>query len=237
MENNEFKSLITTFKEYRDLLSPIEQNLKEFSLSFESISSDLKNLNTNFDGSIQQKLDKIYRELSGQADKAKNLSSQVDTFMASTTKYISAVDRLTNIFSNIEEKINTVDKIQNEAESQIEKLNLIIEEKKKTYNLKQLEKNLETYNSSVQKVSEFINHDVGDALQSNNNIIAQIHDKNQNIYQTLVAEKTSIDKLIESYTTSNELLKKVVENNDVNEAYIFEILDKWAEARKVKTKK
>ena len=30
MENNEFKSLITTFKEYRDLLSPIEQNLKEF---------------------------------------------------------------------------------------------------------------------------------------------------------------------------------------------------------------
>lgn len=237
MDNNEVKALITTFKEYRDLLSPIEQNLKEFSISFESISADLKNLNTSFDGNVQNKLDKIYKELSTQADKAKTLSSQVDSFMGSTNRYISAVDRLVNIFSNIEDKINSVDKIQNEAESQIERLNVIIEEKKKTYNLKQLEKNLESYNIGVQKVSEYINQDVGDVLKSSNETIAQIQDKNQSIYQTLVSEKSSIDKLIESYTTSNELLKKIIENNDVNEAYIFEILDKWAEKRKLKIKK
>ena len=35
----------------------------------------------------------------------------------------------------------------------------------------------------------------------------------------------------------NELLKKIVEKQDVNEAYIFDILDKWAEDRKVKIKK
>lgn len=237
MDNNEVKVLINTFKEYRDLLTPIEQNLKEFSVSFESISSDLNNLNSGLDGNIKEKLDKIYRELSSQADKARTLSSQVDAFASSTSKYVSSVERLISICSKIEEKINTVDKIQSEAESQIERLNVIIEDKKKTYNLKQLEKNLETYNVGVQKVSEYINKDVADTLKSSNDTIAQIFDKNESVYQALVEEKNSIENLIASYNESNKLLKKVVENNDVNEQYIFEILDKWAESRKIKTKK
>ena len=237
MDNNEVKALITTFKEYRDLLTPIEQSLKTFSLSFDSISEDLKNLNTSFDGSIQNKLDKIYKELSSQADKARTLSSQVDTFMSSTNRYISAVDRLISICSKIEEKVSTVDRIQKEAEDQIEKLDAIIEDKKKTYNLKQLEKNLETYNVGVQKVSEFINHDVADVLKTNSEKINDIQDQSYSVYQALIEEKSTIENLIATYSSSNELLKKIVESNDVNEQYIFEILDKWAEDRKVKTKK
>ena len=157
MDNNEIRSLIATFKEYRDLLTPIEQNLKEFSLSFDSISGDIKNLNSSFDGNVQQKLDNICKDLAEQVEKAKHLSTQVDTFMTSTNRYVNSVDRLITLCGRIEEKLSTVDKIQNEAEAQIEKLDNIIEEKKKTYNIKQLEKNLETYNIGVQKVSEFIN--------------------------------------------------------------------------------
>ena len=237
MDNNEVKNLIATFKEYRDLLTPIEQSLKEFSISFESIGTDLKNLNSSFDGNIQNKLNQIYKELSNQADKAKTLSAQVDSFSNSTNRYISAVDRLLGLLSKVEEKINIVDQIQDTAESQIERLNTIIEEKKKTYDLKQLEKNLENYNIGVQKVSEYINKDVVDTLKANNNMISLIQDKNNSVYHALLEEKTSIEKLIENYTASNNLIKKVVENNDVNEQYIFEILDKWAEDRHVKTKK
>ena len=237
MDNNEVKNLINTFKEYRDLLTPIEQSLKTFSISFDSISEDLKNLNSSFDGGIQNKLDKIYKELSTQADKANTLSTQVDTFMSSTNRYISAVDRLISICSKIEEKVNCVDKIQREAETQIEKLDTIIEEKKKTYNLKQLEKNLENYNTGVQKISEFINQDVAEVLKSNAEKIYEIQDKNNNIYQAIIDEKSSIDKLTNTYINSNELLKKIIENHDVNEQYIYEILDKWAESRKVRTKK
>ena len=237
MDNNEIKNLIATFKEYRDLLSPIEQSLKEFSISFDSISGDIKNLNSSFDGNVQQKLDRICKDLAEQVDKAKNLSNQVDTFMTSTNRYVNSVDRLITICGRIEEKLSTVDKIQNEAEIQIEKLDNIIEEKKKTYNIKQLEKNLETYNIGVQKVSEFINKDVADVLKTNSDKIQQIQDKNSSIYQSIADEKTSIDKLIETYSSSNELLKKIVEKNDVNEQYIYEILDKWADTRKIKTKK
>ena len=56
-------------------------------------------------------------------------------------------------------------------------------------------------------------------------------------FESILEEKSSIDKLVESYNSSNNLLKKIVENNDVNEQYIFEILDKWAEDRALKIKK
>lgn len=237
MENNEIKSLIATFKEYRDLITPIEQNLREFASSFDSIKTDIQNLNSSFDGNLQSKLDKIYKELSGQADKAKTLSSEVDRFMASTSKYINSVDSLINLCAGIENKIKTVDSIQKKAEDQLEKLNVIIDEKRKNYDVKQLEKNLEVYNVGVQKINDYINKDVADTLKTNSEKISQIQNKNDSVFEAIIAEKSSIDKLVQSYNTSNELLKKVVENKDVNEQYIFEILDKWAEDRKVKTKK
>lgn len=237
MENNEVRALIATFKEYRDLLSPIEQNLREFSLSFNSIRDDVKNLNNSFDGSLQTKLDIIYKELSSQADKAKTLATQVDHFMTATNRYVYAVDNLVSICGQIEDKLSTVNKIEIEAETQIEKLNKIIEEKRKTYDIKQLERNLENYNVGVQKISEYINQDVAETLKSSSSKIAQIQDKSENILEAILNENQSIDKLVENYCDSNKLLKKIVETNDVNEEYIFEILDKWAEERKLKIKK
>lgn len=237
MENNEIKMLIATFKEYRDLITPIEQNLKAFSSSFESIKEDVKNLNNGFDGSLQTKLDKIYNELSVQAEKAKTLTTEVDKFISTTNKYVSSVDALVNMCAKIEDKIANVNNIQNKAEAQIEKLNTIIEEKKKSYDIKQLEKNLENYNIGVQKVSEYINSDVADVLKTSSEKIGSIHDKSTSIFDAILEEKSSIDKLVNSYESSNKLLKKIVEGNDVNEQYIFEILDKWAEDRKLKIKK
>lgn len=237
MEENEIKTLISTFKEYRDLIGPIEQNLRAFSVSFDSIREDILNLNSGFDGSLQSKLDKIYRELSSQADKAKTLSSEVDKFMASTTTYIAGVDNLIKMCGKIEEKLKSVEALENKAESQIEKLNGIIEEKRKSYDIKQLEKNLETYNIGVEKVSDYINKDVADVLRGSSEKIEKINETSGNIFEAIINEKGSIEKLIESYEQSNKVLKKIVENEEVNKQYIFEILDKWAEDRKLKIKK
>lgn len=237
MDNNDVKTLISTFMEYRDLISPIEQNLREFSLSFDSIKTDIKNLNEGFDGSLQGKLDKIYKELASQADKAKALAVQVDSFLSSTNKYVGAVDNLIEVCAKIENKLNIVDEIEKRAESQIERLNSIIDDKKKNYDLKELEKSLESYNKDVQKVSEYINQDVAQALKTSSAKIDEIKDKNSNIFDAIIEEKSSIDKLIDSFNCSNKLLKKVVETNDVNEQYIFEILDRWAQERHLKIKK
>ncbi len=235
--DEDIKMLIATFKEYRDLIGPIEENLREFSSSFESVKADISNLNSSFDGNLQNKLDQIYKELSTQADKAKTLANQVDRFLSATNKYVNGVENVVGLVSQIENKLNAVNELQQKAESQIEKLNVIIEEKRKTYDIRGLEKNLENYNVGVQKVSEFINKDVADSLKNSSDKIKEIQDKNISIYDAIISEKGSIDKLVDSYTASNKLLRKIVEDNDVNEEYIFEILDKWALDRKVKTKK
>ena len=141
--DEDIKMLITTFKEYRDLIGPIEENLREFSSSFESVKADISNLNSSFDGNLQNKLDQIYKELSTQADKAKTLANQVDRFLSATNKYVNGVENVVGLVSQIENKLNAVNELQQKAESQIEKLNVIIEEKRKTYDIRGLEKNLE----------------------------------------------------------------------------------------------
>ena len=122
----DIKMLIATFKEYRDLIGPIEENLREFSSSFESVKADISNLNNSFDGNLQNKLDQIYKELSTQADKAKTLANQVDRFLGATNKYVSGVENVVSFVSQIEDKLNSVNELQQKAESQIEKLNVII---------------------------------------------------------------------------------------------------------------
>lgn len=235
--DNDIKMLIDTFKEYRDLITPIEQSLRSFSLSFDGISEDLKSLKSGLDGDVQSKLDKIYKELSSSSEKTKLLSQDVDRFLSSTGKYVSGVDKIVTMCENIEKKLSLLNSIEERANNQIDKLNTIIEDKKKTYDIKGLERKLEQYNVGVEKVSEYINTDVVETLKNNSDTISQIRDKNNSIFEAINEERGSIDKLVESYNNSSKLLKKVVESNDVNEEYIYEILDKWAESRRVKTKK
>lgn len=237
MENKEIQELVEAFKGYRDLITPIEQNLREFSNSFESIKQDLSNLNESFDGNISSKLDKIYKDLSNQAEKSKSLTSQIDRFSNATNSYINGVDRLMSSLNQIQEKIKQVDSIQELADKQVERLNTIIDEKKKNYDIKQLQRSLDSYNTGVQKINEYINKDIAETLKSNNDKVMQIQDKTYSIFENIVNEKQDINKLIETYSQSNELLKKVVENNTVNQEYIYEMLDKWAEERNVKIKK
>lgn len=238
MDNEkEIQSLIEAFVEYRNLFTPIEQNLREFAQTYNQMREEVQKLNRSFDGNMQAKLEGIVKELSNQFEKSKNITVQFENFRQKTDGFVSQMERLTTALSKIGDKIEKIDQIEEKATSQIEKLNDIIEKKNKVYDVKQLEKNLENYNVSVQKVSDYINKDIAVALSDNNEKIESIKDKNESVYQVLLQEKSGIDKLIEAYSQSNLLLKNLLEKQDVNEQYIFDILDKWAKDRKVKTKK
>lgn len=237
MENQEINSLINAFVGYRDMLVPIQSDLSEFLGTYTSLKGDIEKLSNSFSNDAKAKLDEIYRSLAAQAQKSEELTRKVDQFLRSSTKYTEEVDKLISTFEGIEKRITTVNEIEAKAESQIGKLEAIIEEKKKSYNLKELEKSLENYNSNLQAVGDFVNKDIAENIVANAKTIQSIKDSSDNILNRLKEEKKSIDDLMGSYKTSNELLKKVVENNDVNEEYIFDIIDKWAESRNIKIKK
>ena len=213
IKEEDIKELIESFKQYRDMLVPIQTNIHSFLETYDSMREDIDTLNKSFDGNIQKNLQSIYSTLSVQAEKSGKLVTSIDDFVGGFSKYTAKLNSLND---------------------KLEKLDIIIEEKQKTYNIKELEKQLAIYNENVEKVSKFINEDVVKELNKNTSDIALITKGHEDISKRLDQEKTSLDKLSETYKETNALLRKIVEKEDVNEAYIFDVLDKWAQSRKVK---
>ena len=229
--------LIETFVEYRELMLPIEQNLSNFASTYESLCDGIQKLNKSFDGDAEGKLNWIYNELSSQLERNKEMSKQIDNFKKKTDVFIEQMESFVQVFSSLESKMQSLEEIENKATSQLDKLGEIVEQKKKVYDIKDLEKNLEKYNENVQKINEYINSDIAKALDMNNEKIEQIRDKNESVYDRLCDEGKKIEDLLSAYSTSNSLLRKITEKKDVDEQYIFDIIDRWAKVRGVKLKK
>lgn len=236
MENSEVNALIDAFIGYREMLVPIQNDLHDFLETYDALKNDVEKIDKAFSGDVQGKLTEIYKTLSSQAEKSEALTRKVDEFLKSTTKYTEEVTKLMTMFESIQTKISAVNDIEDKAEEQISRLDGILEEKKRNYDLKDLKNSLDRYNSNLQSVSEFINKDVAENLVENTKTIQEIKSGNSNVVSHLKEEKSSIEELALNYKNTNELLKKILEKNDVNEEYIFDIMDKWAENRKVKTK-
>ena len=237
MDNNEVNALIDAFVGYREMLVPIQADMHEFLNTYVAMKNDVDKLDEAFSGDVQAKLSEIYKLLASQAEKSEELVRKVDQFLKTSGKYTEGVENIISKFESVQERLSVVDDLEKRAEEQIGRLDTIIEEKRRNYNIKELEKSLDAYNANLEQVGEFINKDVAENIVSNTKAIQSIKDGNENIAKCLQDEKKSIDALAEAYVSSNEVLKKLVEKQDVNEEYIFEILDRWAESRRVKTKK
>ena len=236
MENSEVNALIDAFIGYREMLVPIQNDLHDFLETYDALKNDVSKIDKAFSGDVQGKLTEIYKTLSAQAEKSEALTRKVDEFLQSTNKYTEEVSKLMSMFEAIETRISAVNDIESKAEEQISRLDVILDEKRKNYDLKDLKNSLDKYNANLQSVSEFINKDVAEDLKENSKTIQEIKSGNSNVVAHLQEEKSSIEELTKNYQQSNELLKKILEKNDVNEEYIFDIMDKWAEERRVKTK-
>ena len=237
MENNEVQSLISAFKGYRDLLTPIQTSLHELADTYSSMESDLDKLSQAFNGDAKTKLNQIYDNLATQSRKSQDLASAIDDFLKSSNKYISDVSKISSNLTAFEEKISALNEIEKKAQEQMRRLDTLIEEKKINYNVKDLERALDSYNNNVQKVSDFINKDVAQSINETSRKVDAIKKDSEVLAKQIKDEHGSVEELCATFKSTNSLLKSVVEKEDVNEEYIFAILDKWANERGVKTKK
>lgn len=233
----EVKSLIEAFKEYRDLLTPITENLREFADTYDGMKGDIERLSAAFEGDVSGNLDRIYKTLSGEAAKAQSLSQEIDKFLARSAKYESEAEKLGATLAKLEATLSSLSRLEAEAETQIGKLESTLDERRKSYNLKELERTVANYQAGVTRVGEFINKDVVSALQDNVDKLNSIRDGFEEIRSGIEENNKGVTDLVTSFSTTSELLRKVTEGNTVNEQYIFDILDKWAADRGVKRKK
>ena len=231
------KTLIETFKEYRDLLTPITENLRDFADTYDGMKGDIERLSAAFEGDVTGNLDRIYKTLSAEAAKAQSLSQEIDKFLARSAKYESEAEKLGSTLAKLEGTLESLSRLESEAETQIGKLESTLDERRKNYNLKELERTVANYQAGVTRVSEFINRDVASSLQENVDKLNSIRDGFEEIRSGIETGNKGIEDLVSSFSTTSDLLRKVTEGETVNEQYIFDILDKWAADRGVKRKK
>lgn len=237
MDNNEVKNLIDAFKGYRDLLTPIQSNLNDFIETYDEVRGDIAKLNTAFSGDVKGNLDKIYKTLSAQAEKSADLASEIDKFLRASGKYLADTEKLIATLGKISDSLGAVNSIEAKAEEQLGKLDSVLEEKRKNYNVKELQKTVESYNENVRKMNDFINRDVALTVTESNKTLNDIKCGNNALLESISKETKAVSDLAEKYAENNALIRKLVEKKDVDEAYIYDMLDAWAESRKVKTRK
>ena len=236
-EVTDLQELISAFSAYREVLIPLTENLKAIADYYDSIKSDVQRLDKTFSGETKAQLDKIYSSVSAQARSSQELIAKIDNFSRSGEKYEQAIADVTAKFASMEERLKTIDAIERNAEQQLQKLDAIVNEKRANYNVKDLQKSLDVYNKNVERISEYINKDVAAVLADNGRKIDQIRKENEALSSALSEQNKTVGELIDAFRVMTDVLNKTVEGNKVNEEYVFSVLDKWAESRKVKIKK
>lgn len=234
---NELKELIDSFVAYRNVLTPLEENLRGIASTYSSIRDALDDINRTFAPGTGVQLDKIHSTLNAQARSGKELTQKIDEYSVSGEKYAKAVSDMTERFDDVAKKLETVTQMEKSAESILSKLEAMIEEKKTSYNLKDLQKSLDAYNKGVEKISDFINKDVGAVLQENAKKIEEIRKENEALSAALTEQNKTVASLSGYFAETSSLLRKTLEGGAVNEEYLFDAFDKWAADRKVKIKK
>lgn len=236
-ETEDLKKLIDSFIAYRNVLTPLQESLKAVGETYEAIRNDLDSLTRSLSGNAAGQLDRIQSALNAQAKNGVELSKKIDEFAVGEERYTQAVNRMTAKFAEVSKRIEAANEIEKQAEELIGKLDDIVSEKRQNYNLKDLQRALEAYNKNVEKVSDFINKDVGKVLSDNAEKIDAIKRENEALSEAVTEQGKSIAQLTATFAETSALLKKTVESGSVNEEYLFDAFDRWAQDRKVKIKK
>ena len=237
MSENSIKELIDSFIAYRNLIAPLQESLHNVSKTYEEIKSDLENLTKSFSGNAANQLEKVHATINAQAKSGQELGRRIEEYAASGTKYAQAVKDMSSRFSEVVERIDSLSEIERTAQSQLARIDTLIAEKRSSYNLKELQKSLDGYNTNVEKISAFINKDIASVLKENADKIETIRKENEHLSAAVVQQGKDIATLITEFSNTSALLKKLVEGSSVNEEYLFDAFDKWAADRKVKIRK
>ena len=237
MNENSIKELINSFIEYRNLIAPLQDSLHQVSKTYEEIRSDLDDLTKSFSGNAVNQLEKVHATINAQAKSGQELSRRIEEYADSGEKYAQAVKDMSSRFSEVVSKIDTLSEIEKTAQSQLARIDTLISEKRSSYDLRGLQKSLDSYNSNVEKISDFINKDIASVLKQNAEKIEAIRKENEQLSAVVAEQGKNIALLVTEFSNTSALLKKLVEGSTVNEEYLFDAFDKWAEDRKVKIKK
>ena len=143
------KELIDSFIAYRNMMAPLQESLHSVSKTYEEIRNDLDNLSKSFSGNAASQLEKVHATINAQARSGQELGRRIEEYAQSGEKYAQAVKDMSSRFSAVVDRIDSLSEIEKSATEQIARIDTLIAEKKSSYNLKELQKSIDGYNTNV----------------------------------------------------------------------------------------
>ncbi|MDE7372629.1 MAG: hypothetical protein K2N18_01045, partial [Clostridia bacterium] len=211
MNDASIKELIDSFIAYRNLIAPLQDSLNSVGKAYDEIRNDLDNLSKSFSGNAASQLEKVHSTLNAQAKSGQELTRRIEEYAASGEKYAQSVENMSARFTEVVDRIDSLSEIEKSAQAQLARIDALIADKRSSYNLKELQKSLDGYNTNVEKISTFINKDIASVLKQNADKIEAIRKENQELSAAVAEQGKDIAVLIEQFSNTSALLKKLVE--------------------------
>lgn len=127
-------------------------------------------------------------------------------------------------------------KSQKEALESISKFEEIMK-KIENVDFKNYESKLERYTYNLQLLNDKIENGLQEKIDKNLGEIEKFEKKINEISENTTKQNNAITEIAKSVATMTTLLSKLTKTGNVDEQYIYEIIDRWADESKVKHKK
>jgi len=234
MENikeKEITDLITEFSKHTKVIEKVNENFASFVQAYKVIKESLEKLNVDVKSkqTIEHTMNDLVSKsqnmvgdinvLSGKINKLENLinpiSEQIENLNTSFKKLINFEENVQKILNNVNKTNETIEKLD----------------------LNQINDALVSYNEKMEQTKNIFEKDVKKSFDTNNaKIDAMVSDVNS-VLKNADSQNTHLEELVNQQSSLQAILTKIADKNTFQMEYLYEILDKWADERKVKTNK
>ncbi|MCK9575117.1 MAG: hypothetical protein WCX32_04715 [Clostridia bacterium] len=233
MEENtkEIADLIGEFTNHTKVIETVNENFTNFMHAYKQIKESLEKL--NIDIKSKQNIEKAMNDL---VDKGTLLVGDITVLSQKVNKLESLInpiaEQIENLNTSFKKLINFDENVQAILNS-VSKTNETIDK----LDLKQITTTLESYNQKMEQTKTIFEQDVKKAFNTNNARIDYMLKDVSSIVKNADSANTHLEELVKQQVELQTIISKLVDKNTFQMEYLYDVLDKWAEERKVKLSK
>ncbi len=236
IKNEEIQKLIETFVMQTQEMKKVNENLNNFLSVFSVAKERIEKLEIKQDSNITNEIEELSKKVNQVNNQSEILSNNFADYIALSEKFNETILSLGNRFSELENKITKLEQTESNITSSLKKLDTISEDVSH-FRVDSLTEKLSLFDNVVSEVKNSLNGKVSENLEKNNSIMLSLQKDFNEKLSKIDSTGSSLEKIAEQSTTTNAVLNKILDKNEIDKSYLYDLLDEWSESRKLKIKK
>lgn len=236
IKNEEIQKLIETFVMQTQEMKKVNENLNNFLSVFSVAKERIEKLEIKQDSNITNEIEELSKRVNQVNNQSEILSNNFADYIALSEKFNETILSLGNRFSELENKITKLEQTESNITSSLKKLDTISEDVSH-FRVDSLTEKLSLFDNVVSEVKNSLNGKVSENLEKNNSIMLSLQKDFNEKLSKINSTGSSLEKIAEQSTTTNAVLNKILDKNEIDKSYLYDLLDEWSESRKLKIKK